>query len=90
MYDCKEISELLGVRRDTVAVWCRTGKLKAKVDKTKNNRPYYKVDEKDLIDFGRKYRKYGRILNYCEAINSSKKSLDTLVKILKREEGLGK
>jgi predicted site-specific integrase-resolvase len=90
MYDCVEISELLGVTRNTVAVWCRTGKIKCKVDKTETNRPYYKVEEKDLVDFGRRNRKYGRILNYCEAINSSKKSLNELVRILKREEGLGK
>ena len=90
MYDCVEIAGLLGVTRNTVCVWCRTGKLRHKVDKTENNRPYYKVEEKDLIDFGRKHKKYGKILCYCEAINSSKKSLDTLVKILKREEGLGK
>ena len=89
MYDCVEIAELLGVARNTVALWCRTGKLRCKVDRTETNRPYYKVEEKDLIDFGRRHRKYGRILIYCEAINSSKKSLDTLVKILKRE-GLGK
>ena len=90
MYTCVEIAELLGVARNTVALWCRNGKLKCKVDRTENNRPIYMVDEKDLIAFGRAYRKYGKILCYCEAINSSKKSLDTLVKILKREEGLGK
>lgn len=89
MYDCVEIAELLGVARGTVCVWCRTGKLKCKVDRTENNRPIYKVAEKDLIAFGRRYRKYGKILAYTEVISNHKSALNELVKVLRRE-GLGK
>ena len=89
MYDCIEIAELLCVSRVTVAAWCRTGKLKYKVDRTENNRPYFKVSEKDLLDFGRRHRKYGKILAYTEVISNNKRALNELIRVLKRE-GLGK
>lgn len=88
MYTCVEISELLGVARSTVALWCRTGKLKAKVDKNEYNRPIYMVSDKGLIDFGHKYPKYGKVIAYCKAVSTSKKSMGELLKLM--NEGLGK
>ena len=89
MYDCVEIAELLGVARGTVCVRCRTGKLKCKVDRTENNRPIYMVSDKDLAEFGRKHRKYGKVLAYTEVISNNKRALNELIRVLKRE-GLGK
>lgn len=88
MYTCLEIAELLGVARSTVAIWCRTGKLKARVDKTECNRPIYMVSDKGLIDFGRRFPKYGKVIAYCKAVSSSKKSMNELLKLM--NEGLGK
>lgn len=87
-YTCVEIAELLGVTRSTVAVWCRTGKIMSTVDKTETNRPMYMVSDKGLIDFGHKYPKYGKIIAYCKAVSTSKRSLNELLKLM--NEGLGK